>query len=63
MQVSRYIYALAADWEGIRSTQEGVYAPSHQDFEYFQCMTSVKLGRLEFLKQKMVYMLSEGEHA
>jgi hypothetical protein len=63
MQVARYLHALAVDWEGIRSTQEGVYAPNHPDFEYFQCMTGVILGRLEFLNQKMFYMLSEGEHA
>jgi hypothetical protein len=63
MQVARYLHALAVDWEGIRSTQEGVYAPNHPEFEYFQCMTGVILGRLEFLNQKMVYMLSEGLHA
>jgi hypothetical protein len=62
-QVARYLHALAVDWEGIRSTQEGVYAPNHPDFEYFQCMTGVILGRLEYLNQKMFYMLSKGEHA
>jgi hypothetical protein len=56
MQVARYLHALAVDWEGIRSTQEGVYDPNHPDFEYFQCVTGVIQGRLEFLNQKMVYI-------
>ena len=63
MQVARYIYVLAVDWEGITSSQEGVYAPNHPHFEDLQCMAGVILVQLEFLKQKMVYMLSEGEHA
>ena len=63
MLVSRYLHALAADWEGIRATGEGVYSPSnHPDYAYFQCMSSLILGRLEYLKQKMGFMLSEGEH-
>ena len=41
MLVSRYLHALAADWEGIRATGEGVYSPNHPDYAYFQCMSSL----------------------
>ena len=61
--VIRYLTALARDWSLIRRAQEGVYAREHPDYEYFQCMSAVIVGRLEFLKQTAMFMMSEGDYS
>ena len=50
---------LGEDWEGIRSSKQGVYTPDHPDFEYFQGMSARILARLEFLKQTLMYLILE----
>jgi hypothetical protein len=50
---------LGENWEGIRSSEEGVYAPEHPDFESFQSMSALILARLEFLKQTLMYLIVE----
>jgi hypothetical protein len=57
--VWRYLTVLGEDWEGIRSSEEGVYAPEHPDFEYFQSMSALILARLEYLKQTLMYLIVE----
>lgn len=59
MLVLHYLTVLADDWEGIRGSKEGVYAPEHPDFEYFQCMSALILARLEFLNQTLMYLILE----
>jgi hypothetical protein len=50
---------LGEDWEGIRSSEEGVYAPEHPNFEYFQSMSALIPARLEYLKQTSMYLIVE----
>ena len=57
--VMHYLTVLANDWEGIRGSKEGVYAPEHPDFEYFQSMSALILARLEFLNQTLMYLILE----
>ena len=57
--VLRYLTVLGEDWEGIRSSEEGVYAPEHPDFRYFQSRSALILARLEFLKQTLMYLIVE----
>jgi hypothetical protein len=57
--VWNYLRALAADWEGIRGSKDGVYAPEHPEFEYFQSMSALILARLEFLSQTLLYLILE----
>jgi hypothetical protein len=57
--VWRYLTVLGEDWEGIRSSEEGVYAPEQSDYEYFQSMSALILARLEFLKQTLMYHIVE----
>jgi hypothetical protein len=57
--VWHYLRVLAADWEGIRGSKEGVYAPEHPDFEYFQSMLALILAQLEFLNQTLMYLFLE----
>ena len=57
--VWNYLRALAADWEGIRGSKDGVYAPEQPEFEYFQSMSALILARLEFLSQTLLYVILE----
>ena len=57
--VWRYLIVLGEDWEGIRSSEEGVYTPEHPDYEYFQSMSALILARLEFLKQTLMCLIVE----
>ena len=57
--VWRYLTVLGEDWEGIRSSEEGVYAPEHRDYEYFQSLSALILARLEFLKHTLMYLIVE----
>jgi hypothetical protein len=57
--VWHYLRVLAADWEGIRGSKEGVYALEPPDFEYFQSISALILARLEFLNQTLMYLFLE----
>jgi hypothetical protein len=57
--VWHYLTVLVEDWEGIRGSKEGVYAPEHPDFEYFRSMSALILARLEFLNQTLMYLILE----
>jgi hypothetical protein len=38
--VLRYLMVLGEDWEGIRISKEGVYAPEHPVFECFSGLSA-----------------------